>query len=50
MNLQPQSHNEGSLILGMRIVDDLLPLTLISGESEATEPEEGVVHCFRSVL
>ena len=50
MSLQPQSHNEGSGILGMEIVCTLLPLILFSGDSETTGPGDEVVHCLRSVL
>jgi hypothetical protein len=50
VNLQPQSHNEGSGILGMEIICALLPLILFSGEPETTGPGDEVVHCLRSVL
>lgn len=50
MSLQRQSHDEGRGILYIEIIGALLPLALTAGESETTEPDEGVVHCLRSIL
>ena len=50
MNLQQQSHNEGSGILCMGISGVLLPLTLFSDKPETTEPGDGIDHWLWSVL